>query len=503
VGCALLAYSIVISQPSTSVAAVLSLIIIPIIARRMEIGVLLVMIMTASFMHTNVIPQPLKFGGQGLNAVELLVFFMFAVVLLRSLSERTGEIIRSPFLPPLILFGVSIALSLLVAYLRGLEDTTALYSFKFSYATARPLFGYLLFFGVAFALRTERQIRFVVNSALVIAAIIAVMTVLQYFMGTGTKLFLGADATSVRVQELSPDVTGVTRSLPPGMALMLIMLPVLVVLSVLSTGRARIAYGGSVIVLCAGLVFMFTRNYWLSSMLSIVIVWLMMNWMTRWKMILIGSVILVLGLVAMLGATRLAGEGGEVFTRALTDRFDSSFEKDTYSSSTVTDRLEENRHAIDQIKRHPIFGIGVGNPLSYKQATRPWGRTIVRYPCFWMHNTYLELWAVYGILGIVSFFWLSATCLRRSLAVFRRSQNLFQSALGIGLFAAYIGFMVRAIVTMSVLHEAFNITSVSLAWGLIEAVHRVQSVPSGEPTEAVSVCTRTAASTERGVCLSA
>lgn len=502
VGCALLAYSIAVWQPSMPVAAVLTLMIIPIIAKRMEIGVLLVMIMTASFMHTNVIPQPLKFGGQGLNASELLVFFMFTVVLLKSLSKKTAGILKSPFLPPLVLFGVSIALSLLVAYVRGIHDTTTPYSFKWSYATARPLFGYLLFFSVAFALRTERQIRFVVNGAIVIAVIVAMMMVLQYFMGTGTRLFLGTETANIRVEELSGDVTGVTRSLPPGMALMLIMLPVSVVLSALSTGRARNVYGGVVLCLCAGLVFMFTRNYWLTSILSMIIAWLMMNWMARWKMILIGSAVLVLAVVAMLGATRLAGEGGAKFAKALSDRFSSSFESQTYSSPSVTGRLEENRYAMDQIKRYPIFGIGVGNPLSYKQGMRPWGRTMVRFPCFWMHNSYLELWAVYGIIGILSFFWLSATFFKRSLAVFRRAQNLFQSAVGVGLFAAYVGFMIRAIVTMSVLHEAFNITSVALAWGIIEAIHRLQNVPCGQPIEAVSVCTRTAASTERGVCLS-
>jgi O-antigen ligase len=146
-------------------------------------------------------------------------------------------------------------------------------------------------------------------------------------------------------------------------------------------------------------------------------------------------------------------------------------------SASYKNRQIENRIALRQIREYPIFGIGVGNPIQYRMSSNPYQGGYSITGIQWIHNSSLELWLVYGILGLASFAWLSIVFLIRCYILFKNARDPAWQALGISLLAGYIAFLTRAIVTMSILHEPPNIATAALMWGIIEAVYRIYLQP--------------------------
>ncbi len=84
---------------------------------------------------------------------------------------------------------------------------------------------------------------------------------------------------------------------------------------------------------------------------------------------------------------------------------------------SLSDRLSYWREAINVISHHPLAGVGLGNYPFFKSISP--------------HNSYLQIWAEIGILGLVSFIGLSC----RTLITREETQN---NALWIGTLAFLI-----------------------------------------------------------------
>ncbi len=159
----------------------------------------------------------------------------------------------------------------------------------------------------------------------------------------------------------------------------------------------------------------------------------------------------------------------------------SIFQRETLQSESLQNRFRENRYAFEQVKRHPLLGIGVGSPLEFKQWTRPGRRTKVIYRVYQIHNSYLELWMVYGLLGVVSFAWLSVVFLVRSFLLFMKSRDPSNKYLALGLFAGYVVSLLKAVTGMTLLHSVPSITLTAFMWGIIEVIWRLNPPDRQEP----------------------
>lgn len=65
-------------------------------------------------------------------------------------------------------------------------------------------------------------------------------------------------------------------------------------------------------------------------------------------------------------------------------------------------RLAYWRVTASVIRRHPLRGVGLGGFEAAYRAARPAGVPLVRHA----HNSYLELWAEWGVLGVLAWSWL-------------------------------------------------------------------------------------------------
>jgi O-antigen ligase len=97
------------------------------------------------------------------------------------------------------------------------------------------------------------------------------------------------------------------------------------------------------------------------------------------------------------------------------------------------------------IKKHALSGVGLGN-FNLPQ-------------CRYAHNSYLQIWAEMGILGIISIFWIIISILKLSLNSLKTHSNKIEIA---GLFTANIVFL-----TTNSVDFGFFLPEVVFIWWVI------------------------------------
>lgn len=479
-----LAYSILKLELDKVVTVLIGMGFCAIIASRLEIGIIGILVLNASILHESILPKPLSFG---FGISEMLILFMVAVVIFRSGGERKLDILKSPMTLPILLFGAAIFLSIGVSYNNNRLST---WEFKNAYNAVRPLFLYLLFFIIAFGIRTEQGLRRILFGAMLIAMIVSVLLIVQYFVGTKAKIFFGTPWSDIRVEALEQDEK-VTRSMPPGLSLILILFPVALCLSTTTVKKHRKFFSLAALIIGIGLIFGFSRSSWLSTIVALVVIWILAGRQLKKRLAIISTALVLFSITsAVLLGTLAPGSSGANFTAATKERFLSIFERSTLRSAGVENRFQEGRTAIRQIRKSPILGIGAGNPIRYIRWTNPRGAQGFA-PSYAIHNSYLELWLVYGILGVISFIWISIAFLIRSLLLYLRARNPMHKLLGLAFFAGYIASLIVAGAAMTFLHQVYHIVSIAFMWGCVEIMWRLeeqdaQSIQSAANTELIS-----------------
>lgn len=495
--CAGLAYAILKLPPTKVAVLIVGMIALAVFIRRLEWGIVAVMIFVASFIHHAALPRPFALGGMGPNGPETLVIIMLGITFFQACRQRKVRLFQSPMTLPLILLYVAVGMSMVESY-RMFKSSVEedLFSFSQIYSNARPMFYYAFFFVVAFGIQTQRQLRIVLRAVVWIGAIVSAMIVVQCYLGThGKSLFIGGQFQQSYTEAFSPDQQEIARSIPPGLAPICIFFLVSVAAAGYQKSRAGLMSALAGAVLGVGIVFSFYRSFMVSSLLGIFIMWVASPLAAKRRLMAYGSLVVlmaVLGTVAG-GALVQASTGSDVLG-LVTSRFTSAFTSKTYAvDESYRNRVREDQEAIQNIKKNPIIGIGSGTPRQYLHWTRPGTYTQVLYPIYYIHNSYLETWEVYGLLGIVSFLWISIAFLIRCIVVFRRVEHPSWKAVAIGCFAGYIGFLIRSNTQPHIMHDVYYIVTCALVWGIIEVIARLHE--EGRLTEASDPAAETSGET--------
>lgn len=471
-----LALLIVSASPKKIIAVIAAVFLAALVWKRLEIGVIGLLIMVASFMHSIVLPKVLTMGGSGLHADEALILFMVVVVSIRLFAQKR-KLELSPVSISLAFFFLMIMIALFNAWRISEQPGEGIRSFKTIYNQARPLVMYTLFFVIAYGIRTREQLRLLIRAAIWASVITAVLMIVQYFLGTGGKsVFIGQYARDPMVRSTAEEES-VARSLPPGLAPMMVFLVFSVTHIAYTWSRKNAWIVAAAITMGIGLVLSFTRHFWVVLVLSMFVVWVIANSKVKLRLFGIGAVIVLLAVLMTLILGGLeSGQAGERFSGALKTRFMSMFKPETVMELSLQNRVIENRAAWSEIKKSPILGIGLGKPILYKNsAPLPglWTRFLA--PSNSIHNSYLEIWVRYGLFGILAFLAISVCFLFRCYSLFRRTSDPEWKSLSIAFFAAYIGFLMKSYMGMTILHQKQDMVTVALMWGIIEVIWRLEN----------------------------
>ncbi|MFH1026080.1 MAG: O-antigen ligase family protein [Nitrospirota bacterium] len=106
-------------------------------------------------------------------------------------------------------------------------------------------------------------------------------------------------------------------------------------------------------------------------------------------------------------------------------------------------RMDTYRQAFEMVRDKPVLGVGTGNYLveyyNYLSTTP----MLSRYFMGWLHNSYLQIWAENGTVGLLIFLCFFISIFSGLLSVYRNAQDQEMKALSLGLLTAFSGYAVE------------------------------------------------------------
>lgn len=165
------------------------------------------------------------------------------------------------------------------------------------------------------------------------------------------------------------------------------------------------------------LLYTFSRGAYLSLMVGVVV----LCWYYRKIPLLLVGVSIIFGLLVL---------DFDVFPKAVTERFNSTFVEDEQLDDSAQKRKILWGIALEKFQENPLVGVGFNN---FKKMNEFGLDT---------HNYYVKLLAEGGVVCFISFLLFLGACFRRGLALLKNSQDEFSLKLAIGFLACISAIIV-------------------------------------------------------------
>jgi O-antigen ligase len=396
-------------------------------------------------------PNPyFRLAGRGFFASDLVLMWLLAVILLRSMIEKDFTFRRTPLDVPLLftvgatLVAVGTAVS---KHGVNLSDTTY---------ELRIILYYLVFFAVTNLIRTKDQLQRLIGGIFIVGAVMAGMLVISVTFGDSVGL---TDPTLKMDEE-------VVRVFNPGWLIVyLTIVPLVVNLARGAPWAGNVISPALLLLECVSLLLTLGRNLIISSAASLLVLVGLLNSSQRSR--LMAKVVVGIFVAALAVAILTAADSESKLLRyipAFLDRFRHLFEVGIEASTeTLTWRTNENRYAWSHIIENPLLGIGLFS--AYRPPFFVGDTTLIRF----IHNAYLWFWLRTGLLGLAAFLWLSFRFLQRGLGQWSSVEDGFGSSLVLGFSLAYLALMISNIVAPSFV-QSMSATALAVTWGISEVL---------------------------------
>ena len=106
-------------------------------------------------------------------------------------------------------------------------------------------------------------------------------------------------------------------------------------------------------------------------------------------------------------------------------------------------RLDTYRQGIEMVRDHPLLGVGTGNYLAEYHNYLSKTPNLSRYYMGWLHNSYLQIWAENGTIGLGVFLIFFLTIIFGLLTAYLNAVDVEMKALSLGLLTAFSGYAVE------------------------------------------------------------
>jgi len=424
------------------------IVVFAVIAKWPEAGLLIIVVLTSSIVYEENLPL-IPIGIGSLHIPDILLLFMFSLVIIKKLSSNNNIALKSPPEKALALF-LLLTILIVIASVKffGIDFHTVLRLF-------RSISYYLIFYIITNLIVTKKQIRFLVTGLFITAAVVAVVMLIQTTVGESIPL----------IPESRIDYEGnALRLRPPGQTLLFVSLVQAICFSVILADKPLLLsrYFYFVIIICTGVMLTFTRSYLVAFIFIIGFFFFLAKpyYKKRLVTLTVWCATLSLLLFMVLGG----GSKVEDTFNAISQRYLTLFTgKELLQSSTISDRNLENFYAFEQIKKNPIFGNGLGN--DYRPTLYGSEDELMHY----VHNVYLWLIKDFGILGFAFFMWFYISFLIRALKNFNKPEDDFLKSVATGSMLAGIGMLPMAFV-IPLFMEWHSIVVIATFIGLSETI---------------------------------
>ncbi len=431
--------------------------------KKPEIILLSILGMTSTILATESIPSIPGFSS--VKVTDLVLAFLLGLVIVRALVNPDFKVVHTPLDFPLLAFyGLALASTLLAVVSTSLEPWRA-------YSEISILSYYLLFFVVTNLLRNSRQLISLIQGFLLLATAVAIAMIVQFFIGESSTILSGRVET-LNTQGVSQ--VGITRILPPGQSLILVAF--ITQISVLPLNRFKASTILKVLmcgIVSIALILTFSRSFWLGTGLALLLLTILFKGQDKQRFIRLGITAIVLASALYIMATLNQERQSADLVKAAIERLSTA----TNTNSILEDqsfrwRYPEYEHAFSQIIKHPLMGIGFG--VQY----RPRDMRIDSVGIFdgraYLHNGHLWILTKSGLLGYLSFMWLSSLFIARGFTQWRRISNTLMRGCVLGFTLTYLSILIIAVVTPIFMQE-FWTPAIGIMMGTNEAIFHFNS----------------------------
>jgi O-antigen ligase len=396
-----------------------------------------ILIFTASIGFKNRLPALTL--GITLEAPDVLLVGSLGWIWIQWLFVPGFRLVRTPLdLPMLIFFAVTLFSTLVAIAQASVNIHVAIQGIRvFSY--------YLTFFVVTNLMKEERQLRFLLNGIFVLATFVALAMIAQYMLGDWVGL----------IQSVAPpsDVLfqggAVRRILPPGHSVLVASFVtsfcILVVERFRPMGLLRYLQCG---LLGMAVLLTFLRSFWAVLILVLFLAAYLVRGAERRRLIGWGLVAMFPAVLALLVSFAAPDLPVSKLVDGALEKLSSVTPKAfTGGDANYNFRRVENNYALAAIVSHPVLGLGVG--AAYRPTDPrldPWeelGRSFTERTTF-IHNSHLGILLQSGLLGYLSFVWLSVAFLLRGRRNWRRVPNDRMRAVVLGFTLVYLVALMAA-----------------------------------------------------------
>lgn len=438
--------------PAHAFAIVAGTILLAIAVARPEIGILAIVILIASIVFEDSLPLvPIGIGS--LHISDVLMSFLFLTMFYRMATDGDFRIVKSPLNVPLALYVLFAVFSAFVS--------VKLYGVDFNevFRILRSVSYYLIYFLVANLIREKKQVLFLVKGMFAVATVVAVVMLVQAKVGDAVKLIPGrVERSGTFDQEYAA-----LRLLPPGQTLLYVFLIVAIcVYSMNLHGKLlKSGYLYLIAILGAGVILTYNRTYWVAILLSICILFFLMNNESRKRLLALAGIIVFVACtfrVIYIDNSQL-----QESIDAVTMRFTSLLTGDElHESSSVKARYVENGYALEQIAVHPVIGIGLGNEYRPKVFLPEDDFT------FYVHNGFIWILLNTGIIGFSLFFWFYLGFIVRSFRKYKFIKDDYMRHVVVGFMLSGIGIIPMTLYN-PIFMQWFSIVVIAIIVGLTES----------------------------------
>jgi O-antigen ligase len=420
------------------------------VAYKPELGILLIVICVCSVLSAEQLPI-ISIGVGSLHIPDILLLFMFCLAVKRRIFDRKVTAVTSFLEKPLALFllvGILSAFASIMSF--GLDFNNVV-------RILRSISYYLIVFIITSLIVTKKQIKFLVTGLFFIAAAVALVMLMQTIVGESVPLI------SETLIEQAGDFNAL-RLRPPGQTLLFVSLVEAICFSVFLVDKPLLLsrYFYFVMIICIGVMLTFTRSYLVAFVfiLGFFVYLSKPDDRNRLMALMAWCAAFILLFIVILGGS---GKFENTFN-AISQRYLTLFEgKELLQSSSLSDRYLENFYAIEQIKKNPIFGNGLGNEY------RPFLYGSEDELTYYVHNVYLWLIKDFGILGFTFFMWFYVGFLIRAMKNLDRPEDSFLKSVATGSMLAGIGMLPMAFV-IPLFMEWHSIVVIAIFIGLSETI---------------------------------
>jgi len=237
-------------------------------------------------------------------------------------------------------------------------------------------------------------------------------------------------------------------------------------------------------------VFSFARNAWISTIVATALLLVVTPLRSKGRLaaIIVGAA--VGAILFSFAVAAVTPRRSVALKNALAERFLSIVQtRRTSSEPSVENRRYENRAALRLALRQPVFGLGLRTTIkqTYEWVPTARGMRMVPLSTYMIHNSYLDMWVHYGLLGVLSFAAISITFLYRAFSLWRRAEEYWVKSIGLGFALGYVTLLIRSVVVMTLLHQLWEITVAAYMWGMVEAGFLLAVKPKESPASAAEL----------------